>query len=216
MKYLSILNLRLVERRRYSAGYDYCGQVQLVYDRCRFKYGEAVEGKPPERIGDDFEVSDFYVRGVGGHSSLGIKFGVELPLDFLKFNDLFKNYALVCRNGINLLDSDDVEDITHGLRDGEDILIESPYRIYRFAQIFGEPSHFMFRWNGDGTFRDVAFARYTDSTEVDILGNDSAIFSCDKSFSDWLERMVETDAVPLHPTLSDEADYLVDRAYEYE
>jgi hypothetical protein len=211
MKYPTMLSPRFAERRRYTSEYDYGREVELIYDRCRFKYGDAVEGEPPKRIGGYIDVSDFHVRGVGGHSTLGINFGVELPTDFLEFNDLFKNYALVCRNGINILDSDDVADITQGLRDGEDISSESPYRIYRFAQIFGEPAHFMLRWNEDKTFRDVAFARYTDSTEEDILGNDSAIFSCDRSFSAWLERMIKTDAAPLHPTLSDEYDYMVHR-----
>ena len=211
MNYTSILHSRIGERRRYTAPYDFHGLVQQVYDRYQIKYPQAVEGAPPIILGKQVVASDFWVKGEGGHSSLGLKLNLELPLDFLDFSKHFNNYALVCRNVIKLLDSGDVEDITVGLREGEEIPEESPHRIYRFAQIAGEPSHFMFRWNEDGTFRDVAFARYTDSSGYDILGESADLFSCDKDFTSWLARMVETDGAPLHLLLSDELDFQVIR-----
>jgi len=211
MKYASILHSRTGERRRYTAPYDFHGLIQRVYDRIKFWHPQAVEGAPPTQLGNQVVASDFWVRGEGGHHGLALTLGLELPLDFLDFNKHFQNYALVSRNVIELMDSGEVEDITVGLREGEDIPRDSPHRIYRFAQIAGESSHFMFRWNKDGTFRDVAFARYTDSSEYDILGESADLFSCDKDFTSWLTRMVETDGAPLHLLLSDELDFQVTR-----
>jgi hypothetical protein len=62
----------------------------------------------------------------------------------------------------------------------------------------------MFRYSDDGVFQDVAFAAYTDADEWEILGENEARYFSDRSFSDWLKRMIETDGVPLRRNFVDE------------
>ena len=50
----------------------------------------------------------------------------------------------------------------------------------------------------------MAFAAYTDADEWEILGGNEAQYFSDRSFSDWLKRMMETDGVPLRRNFVDE------------
>jgi hypothetical protein len=59
-------------------------------------------------------------------------------------------------------------------------------------------------WTDDGVFKDVAFAAYTDADEWEILGENEARYFSDRSFSDWLKRMIETDGVRLRRNFVDE------------
>ena len=50
----------------------------------------------------------------------------------------------------------------------------------------------------------MAFAAYTDADEWEILGENEARYFSDRSFSDWLKRMIETDGVRLRRNFVDE------------
>ena len=208
---LAILEVRLKERRIYKAPFDYAGYVKTHWDRLNFQCPGRVVGQPPHQEPGGMVYSDFWVLGDGGHSELASSYCLTLPSDFLHFTSRFAHYALVLRNCIHIGDAKEVSEITEGLRAGEDINPDSPYFLYRFAEIPREASNFMFRWNADGSFRDIAFARYSDSSEHDILGPDSEIYSCDADFTSWFIRMVTSDGAPLHTEHSDEMDFFVER-----
>ncbi|RYD24797.1 MAG: hypothetical protein EOP87_25520 [Verrucomicrobiaceae bacterium] len=211
MDLLSLLESRLAERRSYVAGFDLSGHLREHIDLLRRRYGNVLEGRKPLQLKDRVEVCDICVRGDGTHEAVARKLGLELPADFLAFSRAFSSYAIIGRNGVEIRNGKDVEDLTIGLRDGEEIAgsfepheeihAGTPHRLYRFAGIFGMPFHFMFRWYADGTFRDVAFACYEETREGDLLGQGSEFYSCDRSFTEWLERMFLTDAAPLHPLI---------------
>lgn len=195
---------RKTEIREYSSNSDYRSTIQEAYDRISYWFPGQLEGMPP--IGTYYRVvaSDFWVPGPGGQSTLAQKWNIHLPVDYLEFCSYFRTYTLVGRRAITILDAKEIEEITMGLRDGEEVSPEDPYCLYRFAHVEGLPWHFMFRYSDEGVFQDIAFAAYTDADEWEILGENEARYSSDRSFSDWLKRMIETDCVPLRHNFEDE------------
>jgi len=199
-----LLNARKTELREYSSNSDYCSVIQEAYDRIEYWFSAQVEGRYPDGSYYRVVASDFWVPGLGGQSTLAQKWKIHLPVDYLEFCSYFKTYTLVGRRAITILDAKEIEEITMGLRDGEEVSPEDPYCLYRFAHVEGLPWHFMFRYSDEGVFQDIAFAAYTDADEWEILGGNSDRYFSDKSFSDWLHRMIETDCVPLRSNFEDE------------
>lgn len=202
MKHL--LKIRKSETREYSSTSDYYSVIQEAYNRISYWFPKQVQGKPP--AGDYYHVaaSDFWVPGRGDQHTLSQKWKITLPSDYLEFCELFQTYTLIGRRSITIQDAREVEEITNGLREGEEVSPNDPYCLYRFATVEGRPWHFMFRYSDEGVFQDVAFAAYTDADEWEILGENADRYSTDKSFSAWLERMMLTDCVPLRHNFEDE------------
>ena len=192
------------EIREYSSDSDYRSVIQEAYERINYWFPGQVEGSPPNGHYYHAAASDFWVPGQGGQFTLAEKWKIALPKDYLEFCSLFKTYTLVGRRAVTILEAKEVEEITLGLRDGEEVSQDDPYCLYRFAQVDGRPWHFIFRYSDDGVFHDIAFASYTDSDEWEILGENEAHYFSDRSFSDWLMRMIETDCVPLRHNFDDE------------
>jgi hypothetical protein len=206
-----ILLMRAKDNRSYFADFDYAGYVKNVWNQLNVNYPGQVIGNVPQVEGREMILSDFWVVGDGGHATLAQSYNLTLPTDYLHFTQRFRNYALILRNCIHLENSAAVHELTKGLRQGENISLDSPHFLYRFAEIPGTSSNFMFRWHSDGSFRDVAFAHYSDSSELEILGVDSDIYSCDTNFTNWFTRMVVTDGAPLHLKFLAESDFFVKR-----
>lgn len=195
---------RKTEIRRYSSDSAYYSVLRDAFDRIAFWYPGQLSGRAPMGTLHQVAAGDFWVKGQGKHVELSAKWKIELPEDYLDFCSTFKSYTLVGRHALTILDSREVEKITLGLRDGEEVSPEDPYCLYRFAKVEGSPWHFMFRYSDEGVFQDIAFAAYTDSDEWQILGDNQAHYFSDHSFSGWLERMIETDCVPLRHNFNDE------------
>ena len=199
-----LLQNRKTEIRLYSSDNNYFSVIQEAYERIGYWFPGQIEGRPP--MGTYYHVAalDFWVTGPGGQSALADQWKITLPADYLEFCSLYKTYTLIGRNAITILGAREVEEITLALRVGEEVSPEDPYCLYRFAMVEASPWHFMFRYSDDGVFQDVAFAAYTDADEWEILGGNEAQYFSDRSFSDWLKRMMETDGVPLRRNFVDE------------
>jgi hypothetical protein len=208
---IEMLQNRISGTRFYRAPFDFEKHVEAGYDRMVLLFGDKVEGRAPFNCPKGVGVSDFFIQGSGGHSELAMQMSLGLPLDFQAFDARFVKYALAARNLIMIISASEVLELTQGLRQGEGVKENTPHQLYRFAQVAGDSAHFMFRWHEDGSFRDVAFARYADSSEADILGADGQVFFCDKDFSSWLMRMIQTDGALLSHTIGDAADLMVER-----
>jgi hypothetical protein len=198
------LKNRTAEIREYSSESDYYSIVQEAYDRISCCFPMQVVGRAPIGTYHHVVASDFWVPGQGGQTDLGHKWNLALPEDYQEFCSLFKTYNLVGRHTITIIGAKEIEEITLGLREGEGVSLEDPYCLFRFAKVEGGPWHFMLRYSDEGVFQDVAFASYTDSDELEILGENAALYFSDLSFSEWLKRMIDTDCVPLRHNFKDE------------
>ncbi len=199
-----LLQIRKSEIRRYHTSSSYYSVIRDAHTRIACWYPGQLCGRPPMGTLHQVAASDFWVPGQGGHADLSKRWKIALPEDYLEFCSLFKTYTLVGRQAVTILDVKEIEEITLGLRDGDEVSPDDPYCLYRFAQVEGSPWHFMFRYSDDGVFQDIAFASYTDSGEWEILGENEAHYGSDPSFCVWLKRMIETDCVPLRHNFDDE------------
>ena len=199
-----LLQNRKTEIRLYSSDSNYFSVVHEAHERIGYWFPGHVEGRPPMGTYHHVAAADFWVPGQGGQSGLADQWKIALPADYLEFCSRFKTYTLIGRHAITILDARESEEITIALREGEEVSPEDPYCLYRFAMVEASPWHFMFRFSDDGVFQDVAFAAYTDSDEWEILGENEARYFSDRSFGDWLKRMMETDCVPLRHNFVDE------------
>jgi len=127
--------------------------------------------------------------------------GIPLPADYCKFCDLYAEYILAGRLRIGILDADDIEEDTYGIRLGWSVADSATRRLFYFARVLGNPAHFAFRWDEEFTKMDIVFSwDYGDIGESVLLGPNSDRFVSDENFTSWLARMVKSDCFPLFPS----------------
>ena len=145
--------------------------------------------------------SDLAMRGPGRQLDLAGRWGIPLPADYCKFCELYAEYVLAGRLQIGIMDAEDIEEDTDGIRLGWSVADSATRRLFYFAEVLGDPAHFAFRWNEEFTKMDIVFSwDYGDIGEPVLLGPNSDRFVSDENFTSWLARMVKSDCFPLFPS----------------
>jgi len=143
--------------------------------------------------------SDMCVRGQGTQGKLAAQWGITLPADYLEFCSYFSEYLIAGKIPIRIMDAKEILG-DDGFRDAWDVSEAELHRLFYFARVVEDPAHFAFRWNEDYSKIDIVYSwDYGDIGEPILLGKDGDRFVSDQNFTEWLQRMLETDAHPVFP-----------------
>jgi hypothetical protein len=147
-----------------------------------------------------FRAADISIIGQGSQPELAKEWGIPLPDDYSAFCTHFQEYILMTQSPVHLLHVEDIREIDDALRSAWDVPKNAGRRLFYFAQIIGEPAHFVLRWDEGFKKMDVAVSEdYGVVGEPELLGSAGERFRTDADFASWLTRMIETDGNPLIP-----------------
>lgn len=149
---------------------------------------------------------DWCIRGPGTQRQLAEAMGLDLPADYILFCDRYREYLIAGRRPVHITAAEEIEQTIVGLREGWDVPLSTPHRLFHFAQIVEETGNFAFRWSEDGKTMDVVVAEdFGVVGEPILLGPNGDRYITDRTFTDWLTRMLDSDCFPLTPTLGEES-----------
>ena len=159
---------------------------------------------------DSFIVSHVFVPSVSGVKIVEETFGIELPSDFIEFYKQFNEAVILGLNPIVVLSPEEIIKVSNELREAQGVHKDLPRHVIRFAWI-GTDQYFLLRFCPDAKNWDVMFSSYSLASDTELQNKTAWTKPCDKSFGDWLRRIIETDGAPLDPLDPDEGDFLTKR-----
>ena len=200
----------LSERRNYDLSAGHVEWLNFEINRLRAIYPEVklpeIEHGPIGNWGSpSLTVSHFFVPPRSGVGKVEEEFGIKLPADFVEFYQNWNEGILITRNPVKIMNPTEIIRTVNELRTAQDIPDNLPHRIVRFGDL-GNSSYFLLRYRHGIEDWEILCSSYSQDTDADLQEDNDFPRPCDKTFSEWLQRMVVTDGVPLHPLLPDEDD----------
>lgn len=134
----------------------------------------------------------------------------SLPKDYLEFLGTFDWALVVLRECYWLPAIAKIVEHNREIRAGyKDMSDSDGFNIFRFARFWDETlQSFAFRKRRDGSGWEVMWLNERDYMNPDevYLGEDYDGWVTDRSFTDWLKRMVKTDGLPICPDDEEDPD----------
>jgi hypothetical protein len=136
--------------------------------------------------------------------------GATLPDDFKAFYTIWHEGILMTRNPVRILCIEEVISEMHQIRRYSRVSSETPYHFLRFGEINSQ-RHFGLRLRSDSETWIVDLNCWNEVNDSELLSSELEHSLTDKSFTQWLRRMILTDGAPLDPGWPDEDDLFVKR-----
>ena len=144
-------------------------------------------------------------------SVLEERFQIKLPDDFREFYVQHNEALILGRNSVLIMSPEQMIAVSDELRDAHEVPKELPHHIIRFGWL-GTDSYFLLRFCVEVNDWEVLISSHSHATDAELQDRTAWGTPCDKSYADWLRRMIETDGAPLHPDHADEEeDFFVKR-----
>ena len=144
-------------------------------------------------------------------SEIEQQFDIRLPADIKEFYGLHNEALILTRNPVLILNPEQIIAVSNELREAHEVPKELPHHIIRFGWL-GTDSYFLLRYCAEVGDWEVMISSYSHATDAELQDRTAWGTPCDKSFTDWLRRMIETDGAPLHPAHPDEnEDFFIKR-----
>lgn len=140
-----------------------------------------------------------------GLSVLEERFHIKLPADFKEFYRLYNEALILTRNPVLIMNPEQIIAVSDELREAQEVPKELPRHIIRFGWL-GTDSYFLLRYCAEANDWEVMISSYSHATDSELQDRTAWGTPCDKTFTDWLRRMIKTDGAPLHPDHADEED----------
>lgn len=138
-------------------------------------------------------------------------FDIKLPTDFKEFYSLHHEALVLGRNPVLIMNLEQIIEVSHELREAHEVPQKLPRHILRFGWL-GTDTYFLLRYCVKEDDWEVMISSYSHATDAELQDKSAWGTPCDKTFTDWLRRMLTTDGAPLHPDhLDDEDDFYVKR-----
>lgn len=150
-------------------------------------------------------VSHIAAPAGAGLSVLEDRFHIKLPGDFHEFYDQHNEALILGRNPVLIMSPEQMIAVSDELREAHEVAKELPRHVIRFGWL-GTDSYFLLRFCAEVNDWEVLISSYSHATDAELQDRSAWGSPCDKSFTHWLRRMIETDGAPLHPAHADEAD----------
>lgn len=146
-----------------------------------------------------------------GIRSIEERFNIRLPADFNEFYRVHNEALIMTRNPVLIMNPEQIIAVSNELREAHEVRKDLPRHIIRFGWL-GTDSHFLLRYCKEANDWEVMISSYSHATDAELQDRTAWGTPCDKSFTAWLRRMIETDGAPLHPDHADEEeDFFVKR-----
>jgi len=209
-------NHSINERRSYLYSSIHIELIQRTLKQFGNSYPEArIKPPKPGPLSPDgypsIEVSHIVAPPGNGLEAVEGKFGICLPTDIKEFYRLHNEALILTRNPVLIMNPEQIISVSDELREAHEIPSSLPRHVIRFGWL-GTDSYFLLRFDEATKQWEVMISSYSHATDAELQNRTAWGTACDKSFTDWLRRMIETDGVPLHPDhIDDEEDYFVKR-----
>jgi hypothetical protein len=141
-----------------------------------------------------------------GITEIEREFDINLPADFNAFYRLHNEAFILGRNPVLIMSPAQIIYVSDDLRDAHDIPDDLPRHVIRFGWL-GTDSYFLLRFNASNNDWEVMLSSYSHATDAELQDRTAWGTPCDKTFTDWLRRMMETDGAPLHPAHEGDFDF---------
>ena len=197
-----------------NRSYDYtAGHIELVQRetaRMRQAYPETVfptffDGPVGNWDCPSTTVSHLVAPKGEGVGSIEEQFFIHLPTDFKEFYHLHNEALILTRNPVLIMTPEQLISVSDELREAHEVPKDLPRHIIRFGWL-GTDSYFLLRYCEEASDWKVMISSYSHATDAELQDRTAWGTPSDKSFTDWLHRMIETDGAPLHPAHADEED----------
>lgn len=144
-------------------------------------------------------------------SDLEQRFNIRLPADLNEFYRLHNEALILTRNPVLIMNPAQMIYVSDDLREAQEVPKDLPRHIIRFGWL-GTDDYFLLRYCAEAGDWEVMISSYSYATDTELQDRSAFGTPCDKSFADWLRRMIDTDGAPLHPAhKDDEDDFFVKR-----
>ena len=198
------------ERRSYLYSSIHIELLQRTLKQFNELYPEArIETPKPGPLSTDgypsIEVSHIVAPPRDGLNAVEHKFGIRLPDDFKEFYRVHNEALILTRNPVLIMNPEQIISVSDELREAHEVPKDLPRHIIRFGWL-GTDSYFLLRYCEEASDWKVMISSYSHATDAELQDRTAWGTPSDKSFTDWLHRMIETDGAPLHPAHADEED----------
>ncbi len=141
------------------------------------------------------------------------KFGVALPGDFIEFYTHYAEALLLGRNPILIMRPEQIIEVSDELRDAHNAPSNLPRHVIRFAWL-GADEYFLMRYVTNEKDWEILLSSYSQSSDEELQSGSSWGIRCDNSFSNWFQRIINTDGAPLDGNeLHEEGRFPANRVY---
>ena len=133
------------------------------------------------------------------------RFNIRLPADFNEFYQIHHEALILTRNPVLIMSPAQIIHVSDDLRDAHEVPKDLPRHVIRFGWL-GTDTYFLLRFEEATGQWGVMISSYSHATDTELQDRTAWGTPCDKSFTEWLRRMIETDGAPLHPGHADDED----------
>lgn len=212
----SFFQTLLTEQRSYDYTAGHISFIERETRRMRQAYPDAIfpticDG--PVGNWDCPSTTVFHVAAppAEGLALLEQRFNITLPQDLCEFYRTYNEALILTRNPVLIMSPAQIIYVSDDLREAHEVPKDLPRHVIRFGWL-GTDSYFLLRYCAEADDWEVVISSYSYATDTQLQDRSAWETRCDKSFSDWLRRMIATDGVPLHPDFpNEEDDYFVKR-----